>query len=98
MLRKLLSLLFISITTATANTRQPDPGPINDTICTVNVFKMLDPLYPENNTLLIWPKGSCCTTIDCQLQAFKCPANPAHPNPDGKGGDICCYKETGDWG
>ena len=95
MLLKPISMLLASASIVLANTRQPDPGLVDDTICTANVFKMLDPLYPANNTLLIWPKGSCCTTIDCELQGFKCPANPAHPNTDGKGGDICCYKASG---
>ncbi|EME44772.1 hypothetical protein DOTSEDRAFT_72276 [Dothistroma septosporum NZE10] len=81
-----------------ANTRQPEPGPVKDTVCTVNVFKMIDPLYPQNNTLLLWPKGSCCTTTDCELQSFKCPANAAHPTTDDNGGDTCCYKASGDGG
>jgi hypothetical protein len=77
-----------------ANSRQPDPGSADDTLCTVAVLGMLDTSPPSlNNTLLLWPKSSCCTTTDCQLQKFTCPFNAAHS--DSKG-DICCYKASGD--
>lgn len=89
-LTALLALPF-----ASANTRQPDPGPVDDTLCTVEVVKMVRLSNLANNTLLLWPEGTCCTTIDCQLQKFSCPENPKHPSADGKGGDICCSKPSG---
>lgn len=76
-----------------ANTREPDPGPANDTLCTLAVVAEIPGSNILNNTLLLWPKGSCCTTTDCGLQKFSCPANSAH---SGSGGDICCYKGSGD--
>lgn len=88
----LVALAIVSPTTY-ANTREPDPGPVNDTLCTVEVVKMAR--LDKDNTLLLWPKGSCCTTTDCTLQKFSCPENAAHPSSDGKGGDICCYKASG---
>lgn len=75
-----------------ANTRQPDPGPVDNTLCTVEVVKMVRSSELKDNTLLLWPKGSCCTTTDCSLQSFNCPTNSAHT---GTGGDICCYKPGG---
>nr|POE46231.1 hypothetical protein CFP56_73193 [Quercus suber] len=85
-----LALLF---SVAQANTRHADPGLVNDTLCTFDVFSLLPKSNLLNNTLLIWPAGSCCTTIDCTLQDFTCATNPVH---NGTGGDVCCYKATGD--
>ena len=87
-----LVLLTILAPLTLANTRQPDPGPVDDTICTGEVFKMLPGSNIRKNPLLLWPKGSCCTTTDCKLQKFSCPSNPAHPGSDG---DICCFKASG---
>jgi hypothetical protein len=87
--------LFVLATTfglTTANTRQPDPGTEDDILCTVEVVKMVRLGQLADNNLLLWPKGSCCTTTDCQLQKFSCPTNPNHT---GSGGDICCYKPGG---
>ena len=91
LLKPLILALLPSLTLA--NTRQPDPGVLDDTICTANVLKMLGKTGPSlSNTLLLWPKNSCCTTTDCSVQKFSCPANPAHT---GTGGDVCCYKASG---
>lgn len=87
-----LLLLFPS---TLANTRVPDPGFEADTLCTVEVVKHVRLNNLKNNTLLLWPKDSCCTTTDCELQDFSCPENPAHPSTDGKDGDICCFKASG---
>ncbi|KAF2160397.1 hypothetical protein M409DRAFT_29243 [Zasmidium cellare ATCC 36951] len=92
----LLATLSLLLPSTLANTRRPDPGFEADTLCTVEVVKNIRLSDPLNNTLLLWPKGSCCTTIDCQLQDFSCPENPAHPSGDGKGGDICCFKASGE--
>lgn len=89
------ALLFLALPLAQANTRQPDPGFEDDTLCTVEVVKHVRLSNLKNNTLLFWPKDSCCTTTDCELQDFSCPENPAHPSSDGKGGDICCFKASG---
>ena len=86
------TILFSILPLAHANTRQPDPGAVDDTLCTVEVVKMVRAGNLASNTLLLWPKGSCCTTTDCELQSFSCPANSAHT---GSGGDICCYKPGG---
>ena len=75
-----------------ANSRQPDPGLLDHTLCTVEIVKMVRAGTLASNILLLWPKGSCCTTTGCQLQSFSCPANPAHT---GNGGDICSYKPGG---
>lgn len=90
-LRALLLVLLVPAL-ALANTRQPDPGTVNDTLCTFEVLKLIPKSNLLNNTLLLWPKGSCCTTTDCSLQSFSCPANAAH---SGTGGDVCCFKPTG---
>jgi hypothetical protein len=93
---RMLRPIFVALllpTLSVANSRQPDPGSADDTLCTVAVLGMLDTSPPSlNNTLLLWPKNSCCTTTDCQLQKFTCPFNAAHS--DSKG-DICCYKASG---
>jgi hypothetical protein len=77
---------------ALANTRQPDPGFLNDTLCTFEVLGLIPKSNLLNNTLLRWPKGSCCTTTDCELQQLNCPVNSQYT---GSGGDICCYKADG---
>lgn len=73
------------------HTRMPDPGPLSDTLCTVAVVEAVRLDSLENNTLVLWPKGTCCTTTDCNLQDFSCPPSAAHADQDG---DICCFKES----
>lgn len=87
-----LSLFAVLPTAVLANSRQPDPGSVNDTVCTFKVLELVPKSNLLNNTLLLWPKESCCTTTDCELQDFNCPANSAHT---GSGGDICCFKADG---
>ncbi|TKA79373.1 hypothetical protein B0A55_02832 [Friedmanniomyces simplex] len=88
----LSSLLLATIPFVSANTRQADPGFTNDTLCTFAVLELIPKSNLLNNTLLLWPKDSCCTTTDCSLQHFRCPSNSAHAE---KGGDVCCYKADG---
>ncbi|KAI0125152.1 hypothetical protein BJ170DRAFT_597981 [Xylariales sp. AK1849] len=90
----LVKFTFIStlLGTTWANTRMPDPGPAADILCTVEVVKMIRESPIEDNTLLLWPAGTCCTTTDCELQHWSCQANPVHP---GKNGDVCCFKASG---
>ncbi|TKA31756.1 hypothetical protein B0A50_01834 [Salinomyces thailandicus] len=76
-----------------ANTRVPDPGALADTACTIAILGEIPDSNLMNNTLLLWPHDSCCTTTDCQLQDFECPNNEKH---EGAGGDVCCYKAGGD--
>lgn len=86
MFLKSTTLLLASLPYGYCNTRQPDPGPVADTLCTVEIVKMVRAGDLADNTLLLWPKGSCCTITDCNLQSFSCPNG---------GADICCYKPGG---
>lgn len=91
--------LFLSVLLALsqANTREPDPGAEADTLCFAEVLKIAAEMVPDSSllddTVPGWPEGSCCTTTDCELQHLSCPMNPAHAED---GGDMCCYKESGD--
>ncbi|CAJ2513065.1 Uu.00g011840.m01.CDS01 [Anthostomella pinea] len=84
--RSIAITLLAVIVPALGNTREPDPGTEKDILCTVEVAKLVPDSSIVNNTLLLWPKGSCCTTTDCEIQKFGCPAG---------NGDICCYKASG---